>query len=183
MLLFLKLHALYSLASRLSPCSRAMRKQKQRSIQYGLRPVCCLCRLDQMLRPRSTLCHMQNMNDHVCLAYSSSTALLLLLPRQGSQRLGLPASGEPQVFFCRAFAGETRKEEAEVDVNVDVDVLSHGNALTAGAHPGNLESGPLKNYGYLVSIPPKELPPFALLCSAFLQQTARPSCCLTYHAP
>ncbi|PON29338.1 hypothetical protein TGAM01_v201587 [Trichoderma gamsii] len=104
------------------------------------------------------------MNDHVCLAYSSSTALLLLLPRQGSQRLGLPASGEPQVVFCRAFAGETRKEEAEVDVDVDVDVLSHGNALTAGAHPGNLESGPLKNYGYLVSIPPKELPPFALLC-------------------
>ncbi|UKZ62746.1 uncharacterized protein TrAtP1_003979 [Trichoderma atroviride] len=74
----------------------------------------------------------------------------------------LPASIEPQVVICRAFAGETRKEEAHVDV--DVDVLSHGNALTAGAHPGNIKSGLLKKYGHLVSIPSKECPLFALLC-------------------
>lgn len=68
-----------------------------------------------------------------------------------------------------------------VDVDVDVDVLSHGNALTAGAHPGNIESGLLKNYGPSFDLT-KGVAPF---CSAlpFFSRLLSPRCCLMYHAP
>lgn len=156
-----------------APCSRAMRKQKQRSIQYGLRPVCCLCRLDQMLRPLSTLCRMQNMND-VCLASSSSAALLLLLPRQGSQSLILPASGEPQVVICGG--DEKRRSRGRCRCRCLVS------RQRPDSRSPSRESGLLKKSGHLVSIPSKELPPF---CSAlpFFSRLLGPRCCLTYHAP